>query len=73
MCVEDTLIIGTARYDSCQKVFSAAGEFAVRQSLAAGLPLTYVSGTEIIKEFTDGSKVVLGSVEPSVIPGLISI
>ena len=66
MCVEDKLIIGTERFSSFQKMFSVAGELAVRETLAAGLPVTYVSGTKIIKEYSDGRKEELGSISPAV-------
>lgn len=66
MCVEDRLIIGTDRFGSFQKMFSTAGELAVREARAAGLPVTYVSGTTIIKEYSDGRQEILGSIAPSV-------
>lgn len=66
MCVEDKLIIGTKRFSSFQKMVSVAGELAVRETLAAGLPVTYVSGTKIIKEYSDGRKEELGTISPAV-------
>jgi hypothetical protein len=63
---EDKPIIGTKRYAAFQKMCSEAGEFAVQKDKAAGLPITYVSGATIIKEYSDGRKEVLGTIEPPV-------
>lgn len=67
MCVEDKRIVGTDSYASCQKVFSAAGLLAEKRAKDAGLPITYVSGTNIVKEFPDGSKKIIGTVQPKVV------
>jgi hypothetical protein len=45
---------------------SEAGQFAVLETKAAGLPITYVDGITIIKEYSDGRKEVLGTIKPPV-------
>lgn len=67
MCVEDKRIVGTDSYASCQKMFSAAGFLAEKRAKDAGLPITYVSGTNIVKEFPDGSKIIIGTVQSKVV------
>jgi hypothetical protein len=63
---EDKRIIGTKRYASFQRMCSQAGQFAVQEAKAAGLPITYVDGITIIKEYSDGRKEVLGTIKPPV-------
>jgi hypothetical protein len=63
---EDKRIIGTKRYAAFQKMCSEAGEFAVQKDKAAGLPITYVDGITIIKEYSDGRKEILGTIKPPV-------
>jgi|GEM_PF-1891825 len=43
-----------------QQLFSQAGALAVAEAKAAKLPITYASGTEIIKEYPDGRKEIIG-------------
>lgn len=60
MCVEDTLIITTKKYNSRQEMFSTAGRLAADQTRAMGLPVTSVKNNKIVKEYADGSVEILG-------------
>ncbi|GHV11954.1 hypothetical protein AGMMS49938_03590 [Fibrobacterales bacterium] len=62
---DDEQIIGTPRYAEYQRTFSEAGYKAAYRAKKLGLPLTYLEDNQIIEEFADGHKEVLGSVEPS--------
>src|SRR5687768_9128645 len=42
-----------------------AARSAIRAQQAAGLPITYQEGNEIIKEFPDGRREVLATLQPS--------
>ncbi len=48
-----------------QMLCAEAGRLAVRATIAAGLPLTYAEGTDIIREL-NGVKEVIGHVPPKV-------
>jgi hypothetical protein len=48
---------------------SAGGLFAVRDAKERGLPITYVENDQIIKEYADGRKEVLGNAPPRVSVG----
>lgn len=50
-----------------QALFSAAGRNAVRELQNASIPITYASGTEIIREYSDGKKEVIGSVPEDIV------
>ena len=63
---EDKRIIGTPRYDSFQRTCSEAGQFAVKEAKDRGLPITYVENENIIKEYADGRKEILGQIKPNV-------
>lgn len=63
---EDRRIINTKNYAACQQMFFEAGEFAVREAKAAGLPITYVEDLNIVKEYSDGRKEILGTIKPPV-------
>jgi len=63
---EDEQIIGTPRYAYFQQMCSEAGLFAVKEARDKGLPITYVENNEIVKEYADGKKEILGKVEPNV-------
>ena len=63
---EDKRIIGTPRYPYFQQMCSEAGLFAIKEAKDKGLPLTYVKNDEIIKEYADGTKEILGKVKPGV-------
>jgi hypothetical protein len=45
---------------------SEAGLFAIKEAKDRGLPITYVENEEIIKEYADGRKEILGRIEPRV-------
>jgi hypothetical protein len=49
-----------------QKLFSAAGWEAVQRTLAKNIPITYASGTDIIKEYADGHTEIIGKVDPKI-------
>jgi hypothetical protein len=63
---EDKRIINTKNYAACQRMFSEAGEFAVREAKAKGLPITYVEDLNIVKEYSDGRKEILGTIKPPI-------
>ena len=63
---EDEQIIGTERYYYFQRMCSEAGLFAVKEAQDRGLPITYVENDEIVKEYADGKKRVLGKIKPRV-------
>lgn len=63
---EDEQIIGTPRYETFQQMCTEAGLFAIKEAKDRGLPITYVENDEIIKEYADGKKEVLGKVKPKV-------
>jgi len=63
---EDKRIIGTPRYAYFQRMCSEAGLFAVKEARDKGLPITYVENEEIIKEYADGRKEILGRIEPNI-------
>ena len=44
-------------------LLAGAGRAAVRAQREAGLAVTYKRGTQIVREYPDGRRVVLGSVE----------
>ena len=44
-----------------QRLFSQAGDIAIREAKIALLPLTYAEGEQIIKEWPDGRKEVIGT------------
>lgn len=49
-----------------QRMFSASGLLAVAKAKKRGLPITYAKGEQIIREYADGRKEVIGSVAPDV-------
>jgi len=63
---EDEQIIGTPRYETFQQMCAEAGLFAIKEAKDKGLPITYVENDEIIKEYADGKKEVLGKVKPKI-------
>ena len=63
---EDKRIIGTPRYAYFQRMCHEAGLFAIKEAKDRGLPITYVENEEIIKEYADGRKEVLGRIKPRV-------
>lgn len=63
---EDERIIGTFRYAYFQNMCSEAGSFAVKEAKEKGLPITYVENEEIVKEYNDGRKEILGRIEPNI-------
>jgi hypothetical protein len=63
---EDKRIIGTPRYASFQRMCNEAGLFAIKEAQDKGLPITYVENEDIIKEYADGRKEVLGRIKPAV-------
>jgi len=63
---EDKQIIGTKRYASFQQMCSEAGLFAIKEARDRGLPITYVENNEIVKEYSDGRKEVLGKIKPNI-------
>ena len=69
MFSEDETILTSKDFAKYQRMFSAAGELAVAQAKRMGLPITYVENDEIIKEYADGTKEVLGKSAPWVNAG----
>ncbi|GMO28109.1 MAG: hypothetical protein Ta2F_03690 [Termitinemataceae bacterium] len=64
MFPEDESIKESEHFPEYQRMFSAAGELAILQAKRMGLPITYVDNDEIIKEYADGTKEVLGKSPP---------
>ena len=63
---EDKRIIGTPRYASFQQMCSEAGLFAIKEAKDRGLPVTYVENEDIVKEYADGRKEILGQIKPRI-------
>ena len=63
---EDEQIIGTPHYVYFQRMCTEAGLFAIKEAKDRGLPVTYVENEDIIKEYADGRKEVLGKIKPRV-------
>jgi len=63
---EDAQIIGTPRYKYFQRMCNEAGLFAIKEARDKGLPITYVENCQIVKEYIDGRKEILGTVKPRV-------
>ena len=63
---EDKRIIGTPRYAYFQRMCSEAGLFAIKEAKDRGLPITYVENEDIIKEYADGRKEILGRIKPRI-------
>jgi len=63
---EDEQIIGTPRYKYFQQMCTEAGLFAIKEAKDRGLPITYVEDDEIVKEYADGRKEILGKIKPRV-------
>jgi hypothetical protein len=63
---EDKPIIGTKRYEPFQRMCSQAGALAVYEAKQAGLPITSVQDDQIVKEYPDGTKEILGAVPADV-------
>lgn len=61
---EDDQIIETPKHKVFQRMCCEAGLFAVKEAKDKGLPITYVENEEIIKEYADGRKEVLGKIKP---------
>ena len=63
---EDEQIIRTHRYEYFQRMCNEAGLFAIKEAKDRSLPVTYVENDEIIKEYSDGRKEVLGKIKPKI-------
>ena len=63
---ENKRIIGTPRYAHFQQMCSDAGLFAIKEAKERGLPITYVEDNNIIKEYADGKKEILGQIKPNI-------
>jgi len=64
---DDDQIINTPRYEEYQRLFSEAGKLAVAENRRLGIPLSYVEGGHIIKEYPDGRKEILGDAIPDIV------
>ncbi|MDR2731657.1 MAG: hypothetical protein LBB36_00385 [Fibromonadaceae bacterium] len=64
---DDDLIINTPRYEEYQKLFSEAGRRAFLENKRLGIPNVYVENNQIVKEYSDGRKEVIGSAPPDVV------
>ena len=53
-------------HEAKQRLFSQAGDIAIREAKLALLPLTYAEGEQIIKEWPDGRKEIIGTCPPDV-------
>jgi hypothetical protein len=63
---DDDLIIGTPRYQEYQRLFSEAGKKAFLENKRLGIPNVYVEKDNIIKEYSDGRKEIIGTCPPDV-------
>ena len=63
---EDKRTIGTPRYEPFQQMCNEAGLFAIKEAKDKGLPITYVEDLNIVKEYADGRKEILGQIKPRV-------
>lgn len=63
---EDEQIIGTPQYFYFQKMCSEAGLFAEKEARDRGLPITYVENENIVKEYANGRKRIIGKTKPRV-------
>jgi len=63
---EDKRTIGTPRYASFQRMCNEAGLFAIKEAQDRGLPITYVENEDIIIEYADGRKEILGHIKPDI-------
>ena len=63
---EDKRTIGTPRYAPFQQMCNEAGLFAIKEAKDKGLPITYVENEDIIKEYADGRKEILGHIKPNI-------
>ena len=63
---EDKRIIGTPRYAPFRQMCSEAGLFAIKEAKDRGLPVTYVENEDIVKEYADGRKEILGQIKPRI-------
>ncbi len=64
---DDEPIINTPRYEEYQRLFSEAGRLAFLENKRLGIPNCYVENDQIVKEYSDGRKEIIGSVPPDVI------
>jgi len=64
---DDDLIIGTPRYEEYQRLFSEAGKLAFAENKRLGIPNVYVENDQIVKEYSDGRKEILGDSPPDII------
>ncbi|MDR2999842.1 MAG: hypothetical protein LBU89_01140 [Fibromonadaceae bacterium] len=63
---DDDLIIGTPRYEEYQRLFSEAGRLAFLENKRLGIPNAYVENNQVIREYPDGRKEVLGDAPPDI-------
>jgi len=63
---EDEQTIGTPRFKYFQRMCAEAGLFAIKEAKDLGLPITYVENEDIVKEYADGRKEILGKIKPRV-------
>ena len=63
---ENKRTIGTPRYATFQRMCNEAGLFAIKEAKDRGLPITYVEDEDIIKEYADGRKEILGHIKPNI-------
>jgi hypothetical protein len=62
--IEEVAIIGTERYEDFQRCCSRAGDLEVYYAKKKGLPITGVIGTDIVTEYADGRREIIGTVPP---------
>ncbi|MDR0515481.1 MAG: hypothetical protein LBH25_00365 [Fibromonadaceae bacterium] len=64
---DDDLIINTPRYEKYQRLFSEAGKKAFMENKRLGIPNVYVENDNIVKEYSDGRKEIIGTAPPDVV------
>jgi|GEM_PF-3356882 len=63
---DDEPIINTPRYEEYQRLFSEAGRLAFLENQRLGIPNCYVEKDQIVKEYPDGRKEILGPARPDI-------
>ena len=53
----------TAHTNLLVKAGKLSAELSIRENKALGLPITYLDGGQIIREFADGRKEVIGTID----------
>jgi len=66
MIPEDKLLFRCKDIALYKRMFADAGLHAIHETLAAGLPVTHLEKNQIVKEWPDGRREILGELPPVV-------